>query len=387
MKKTYLDHNATTPVRQEVIEVMLPVFAEHWGNPSSIHWAGREANYLVDEAREQVAKFLGADSSEVVFTASGSESDNMAIKGIVAKRAQKGGHIITTAVEHPAVLESCRYLESTGHPVTYLGVDRDGMIDLDEYRKAFRDDTALVTAMMANNETGVIFPIKEMAAVAAERGVLFHTDAVQAAGKIPIDARDLNVDLLSISGHKMYAPKGIGALYVRKGVKIENLIHGGHHENGLRAGTENVAGIVALGKACELAAHELPELEPRLLELRGKLEAGIANRIEDAQINGHPTERTPNTLNISFSYVEGESILLSLDLEGVAASSGSACSTEDEGPSHVLDAMGISPEQAQAAVRFSLGRGNTAEDIDYALDVLPPVIERLRSMSPFYRKK
>ena len=387
MRKIYLDHNATTPVRAEVFEAMKPLLTDHWGNPSSVHWIGREAKDFLDEARSQVAAFMGADPSEIVFTSCGSESDNQAIKGIATQYAKRGRHIITTTVEHPAVLETCRHLESMGHAVTYVPVDRAGMVDMNEYRKSFRDDTVLVSSMMANNETGNIFPIKEMAAYAKERRVLFHTDAVQAAGKIHLNVRDLGVDLLTISGHKIYAPKGVGALYVRKGVKIANLIHGGHQEDGRRAGTENVAGIVALGVACELAEREIDALTPRLLQLRNKLEKGVLEKFDEVKLNGHPTSRVPNTSNISFFYVEGESILLDLDLEGVAASSGSACSSESSAPSPVLTAMCIPPEQSRGALRFSLGRENTIEDVDYVLEVLPPIIERLRSLSPLYRKK
>jgi len=382
-----MDHNATTPVRAEVFEAMKPLLTDHWGNPSSVHWIGREAKDFLDEARSQVAAFMGADPSEIVFTSCGSESDNLAIKGIATQYGKRGKHIITTTVEHPAVFETCRHLESVGYAVTYVPVDTAGMVDMDEYRKSFRDDTVLVSVMMANNETGNIFPVKDMAAYAKERRVLFHTDAVQAAGKIHLNVRDLGVDLLTISGHKIYAPKGVGALYVRKGVKIANLIHGGHQEDGRRAGTENVAGIVALGKACELAEGEIDQLAPRLFGLRNKLEKGILERFDEVKLNGHPTSRVPNTSNISFFYVEGESILLDLDLEGVAASSGSACSSESSAPSPVLTAMCVPPEQSRGALRFSLGRENTVEDVDYVLEVLPPIIERLRSLSPLYRRK
>jgi len=387
MSNVYLDHNATTPVRPEVFEAVKPVLTEHWGNPSSLHWAGRQAREYFDDARGKVADFLGAGPGEIVFTSCGSESDNLAIKGIVAKHASRGRHIITTSVEHPAVLEVCRYLEKLGHPVTYLPVDEQGMIDLDEYRKAFREDTVLVTAMMVNNETGVLFPIKEMAAIANERRVFFHTDAVQAAGKLPLDVGDLNVDLLSISGHKIYAPKGVGALYVRGGIKLESLIHGGGQEDGRRAGTENVAGAVALGAACELAASELTETSERMRKLRDKLEKGIMTGIEDVRLNGHPGHRSPNTLSVSFGSVEGEAVLLSLDMEGVAVSSGSACATGSEEPSHVMKAMGFDYERMRGAVRFSLGKDTTEEEIDYVLDVLPRVVERLRSFSPLYRDK
>ena len=386
MKKVYLDNNATTPVRPEVFEAIRPFLTEIWGNPSSIHWAGRNARGPVDDAREQVAQFLGATPGEIIFTSCGSESNNLAIKGAAAYYAKKGRHIITTRVEHPAVLETCKYLEKKGSPVTYLPVDRQGMIDLDEYRSAFRSDTVLVTVMMANNETGVVFPIKEMAAAARERGVLFHTDAVQASGKLALDVNDLGVDMLTISGHKLYAPKGIGALYVRKGVRLDNLIHGGHQERGRRAGTENVPGIIAIGKAAELARKELPQIGPRLLKLREKLESELKERVSDVQVNGHPTQRLPNTLNMSFFFIEGESILLNLDMEGIAASSGSACTSGSLEPSHVLLAMNIPPENAHGSVRFSLGKDSTEEEIDYVVEVLPPIIDRLRSYSPLYKR-
>lgn len=386
MKKVYLDNNATTPIRSEVFEAVKPFLTEIWGNPSSIHWAGRNARGPVDDAREQVARFLNASAGEIIFTSCGSESNNLAIKGATSYYAKKGKHIITTRVEHPAVLETCKYLEKNGHPVTYLTVDRQGMLDLDEYRRAFRDDTVLVTVMMANNETGVIFPIREMAGIARERGVLFHTDAVQASGKVALDVKDLGVDMLTISGHKLYAPKGVGALYARKGVRLENLIHGGHQERGRRAGTENVPGIIAIGKAAELAHKELPEIGPRLLKLREKLEHRLKERISDVQVNGHPTQRLPNTLNMSFFFIEGESILLSLDMEGVAVSSGSACTSGSLEPSHVLLAMNIPAEKAHGSVRFSFGKDTTEEEIDYVIEVLPPIIERLRSYSPLYKR-
>ncbi len=387
MSNIYLDYNATTPVRFEVFEAVEPLLTEYWGNPSSLHWAGKEAREYFDKAREQVADFLGAKPGEIVFTSCGSESNNLAIKGIVEKHHKKGRHIITTSVEHPAVLEVCRYLEKPGHPVTYLPVDEQGMIDLDEYRNAFRDDTVLVTAMMVNNETGNVFPIKEMADIANKRRVFFHTDAVQAAGKLPLDVSELNVDLLSISGHKIYAPKGVGALYVRGGIKLESLIHGGGQEEGRRAGTANVAGAVALGTACELAKAELSEASERIRRLRDKLEKGIFAKVDDVGLNGHPEHRSPNTLNVSFGSVEGEAVLLTLDMEGVAVSSGSACSTGSEEPSHVMQAMGFGYERMRGAARLSLGKDTTEDEIDYVLEVLPRVVERLRSFSPLYRDK
>ncbi len=384
MKRVYLDHNATTPIHPDVVESVIPFLRDEWGNPSSVHWAAREPKKAIDTAREQVAGLLGCQPNEVVFTSSGSESNNFAIKGIVNANKGKGNHIITTSVEHPSVLNTCKFLAKEGYEVTFLPVDSTGMIDLNELRSSINDRTILITIMYANNETGTIFPVEEIARIAGERGVAFHCDAVQAVGKLPIDVKKLGVSLLSISGHKLYAPKGVGALYIKRGVRVTPLIHGGHHERNRRAGTENVVGIVALGKASEIALRDMDEVASRVRMLRDRLEKGIMERIPHVRLNGHPEKRLPTTLNVSFKYIEGESILLNLDMKGIAASSGSACTSGSLEPSHVLMAMGIPPEIAHGSVRFSLGRNNTEEDIDYVLEVLPPIIERLRSMSPLY---
>lgn len=386
MRRVYLDHNATTPILPEIFEAIIPYLKDEWGNPSSIHWAAREPRKAIDNAREKVAELLGCEANEVVFTSSGSEANNFAIKGIASAMKGKGNHIITTSVEHPSVLNTCKYMAKEGFDVTFLPVDSTGMIDLDELRASITDRTILITIMFANNETGTIFPVEEIGRIAREKGVIFHCDAVQAAGKLPIDVRRFNIDLLSISGHKLYAPKGIGALYIRRGVRLTPLIHGGHQERNRRAGTENVIGIVALGKACEIAMRDMDKEVANLTRLRDRLYNGIVERIDHVRLNGHPTKRLPTTLNLSFEYIEGESILLNLDMKGIAASSGSACTSGSLEPSHVLMAMGVPPEIAHGSVRFSLGRGNTDEDVDYCLEVLPPIVERLRSMSPLYSK-
>ncbi len=386
MKRVYLDNNATTPVSPEVLEAMLPFFKENFGNPSSIHWAGREARKYLDISREQVANLLNCRPSEIVFTSSGTESDNFAIKGVAELLKDKGNHIITTRIEHPAVLNTCKYLETEGYRVTYLPVDSYGMVDPEDVKKAIDKDTILISIMWANNEIGNILPIEEIGKIAKERRIYFHTDAVQAVGKIPIDLKSVNVDLLSMSGHKIHAPKGVGVLYIKNGIKLMPLIHGGHHEKNRRAGTENLAGIVGLGKACEIAKQEFNEKNGYLTGLRDRLYNGIINNIDNVKLNGHPVKRIPTTLNLSFEFVEGEGLLLSLDLEGIAASTGSACSSGSLEPSHVLTAMGIRPEIAQGAIRFSIGKYNTPEEIDYVIEVLPKIVERLRSMSPLYNK-
>jgi cysteine desulfurase len=374
-------------MREEVLEAMLPYMKETYGNASSIHQFGRPARKAVDEARAKVASLLGAASpEEVIFTSGGTESDNYAIKGVAHALKSRGNHIITSAIEHHAVLNACKFLEKEGCKVTYLGVDQYGMVDPDELKKAVTDKTILITVMYANNEVGTIEPIEQIGKIAKERGVYFHTDAVQAVGKLPFAAKDLNVDLLSMSAHKIYGPKGIGAIYIRKGTKITQQLHGGHHEMAKRAGTENVAGIVGLGRAAELAKKEIPE-EAKIKELRDHLYKGITSKIEDVKLNGHPEKRLPNTLNVSFTYLEGESIILNLDLEGVATSTGSACTSGTLEPSHVLSAMGVDPVNTQGSVRFSLGRYNTKEEMDYVISVLPPIIKRLRAMSPLYEKK
>jgi cysteine desulfurase len=386
MHRVYMDHNATTPVHPEVLEAMIPFFKDHFGNASSIHWAGREVKKYLDEAREKVAALLHAAPEDVIFTSCGTESDNMAIKGVAFALQEKGRHIITTQVEHHAVFHTCQFLEKMGYEITYLPVDRDGLIDLEELRRSIKPQTTLVTIMFANNETGTIFPVPEIGEIAREKGVIFHTDAVQAVGKLPIDLRQLPVDILSLSGHKLYAPKGIGAQYIRRGTKLTSLLQGGAQERNRRAGTENIPYIVGLGKASEIAQRDFAKRQAHLLSLRDRLHRGILDRIPHVKLNGHPTQRLPNTLNLSFLFIEGESLLLNLDLEGIAVSSGSACTSGSLEPSHVLLAMGISHEIAQSAIRFSLGWANTEEDVDYVVDVLPRIVKRLRDMSPLYHQ-
>ena len=386
MRRVYLDHNATTPVHPEVLEAMMPFFRDQFGNASSIHWAGREVKKYLDEAREKVAALMNADPEEIVFTGCGTESDNMAIKGVASTHQEKGRHIITSKVEHHAVLYTCRFMEDLGYEITYLSVDRDGLVDLEELRRSIRPDTILVSIMFANNETGTIMPVQEIGSICREKGVLFHTDAVQAVGKIPIDLKKLPVDILSLSGHKLNTPKGIGAQFIRKGTKLSPLIHGGAQEYNRRAGTENIPYIIGLGKACEIARRDFARRHEVLQGLRDRLQEGIFRKIPQVELNGHPTRRLPNTLNVSFLYVEGESLLLNMDLEGVAVSSGSACASGSADASHVILAMGKSPLVAQSAIRFSLGWTNTGEDVDYVLEVVPRVIERLRAISPLYQK-
>jgi len=386
MRKVYLDNNATTPIHPEVAAAMAPFLTGLYGNPSSLHWAGRDVRTHYEQARLQIADMIHARPEEIVVTSCGTESDNHAIKGVANAKQEQGRHIITTTVEHPGVLNVCRYLESKGFMITYLPVDGNGQIDPDDVKRAIRKDTILISVMHANNETGTLFPVKEIGAIARERGVLFHSDMVQVMGKIDIDIRSLNVDLASFSGHKVYAPKGIGALYIREGLGIDNLIHGGHQESGRRAGTENVLGIVAFGAACEIVKKEMQSEYNKIELLRKRLLEGILERVDHVRLNGHPTIRLPNTLNMSFEYVEAESLLMALDMNGIAVSSGSACSAGSTEPSHVLLAMGIPPEICQSAVRFSLGRENTEEDIDHVLSVISDVVSRLRAMSPLYKK-
>ncbi len=387
MKNIYLDHNATTPVLPEVVDAMEPYFREEWGNPSSIHWAGRGAKSALSEARDQVAAFFNCTPVEVIFTSSGTEGDNHALKGVALQKQSKGNHIITTKVEHPAILKTCKYLEKTGFEVTYLGVDQDGMLSLDELKAAIRPETILISVMYANNETGTLFPIKEIGEIARASKVLFHTDAVQAAGKFPLDVKELNVDLMTISGHKIYGPKGVGALFVKRGVRLVPMIHGGHHERNRRGGTENVAGIVGLGRACEIAARDMEKEVAHVRTLRDRLEKGLIDNTPHTKLNGHPELRLPNTTNISFEFIEGEGMLLNLDMLGIATSSGSACTSGSLEPSHVLIAMGLTHEMSHGSIRFSLGRSNTEEEIDRVIEVMPPIVKRIRQMSPLYSEE
>lgn len=380
----YMDHAATTYTKPEVVETMLPFFTEQFGNASSVYTFGRKSKAAVETAREQVAKAIGAKSDEIYFVNGGSEADNWAIKGIAWAHRNKGNHIITTKIEHHAVLHVCEYLENNGFEVTYLSVDENGLIDLDELKRAITDKTILITIMFANNEIGTIQPIAEIGKIAREKGIIFHTDAVQAVGNVAIDVEKMNIDLLSLAGHKFYGPKGIGALYIRKGIKIENLIHGGGQERKRRAGTENLPGIVGLGKAIEMATENLEEHNEKIRKMRDRLLNGIMDKIPYTKLNGHPEKRLPGNINVSFKFIEGESLLLMLDQLGICASTGSACSSGSLDPSHVLLAIGLPHEIAHGSLRLSLGDLTTEEDIDYVLDVLPKIVQRLREMSPLY---
>jgi cysteine desulfurase len=380
MRRVYLDHNASTPVHPEVLQMMLPYFSELYGNASSIHSFGREARDAVEVARAGIAGFLGARDDEVVFTSGGTESDNLAVKGVA--HAQGKGHIITSQVEHHAVLRTCQALERAGFGVTYLPVDGHGLVDPDDVRRAFRPDTILVTIMYANSEVGTIMPIPEIGRIAQERGIPFHVDGVQAVGKIPLSVHDDGISLLSASSHKMYGPKGIGALYIRKGTKMISVQHGGDHERRRRAGTENVPAIVGFAKAVEIRSRDMHEEEARVRGLRDRLWEGTRERVPEVRLNGHPTRRLPATLNMSFRGIEAESLLLALDLKGIGASAGSACTSGSLEPSYVLSAMGVSIEWSLGAVRYSLGRSTTGEDVDYVLEVLPGAAARIRALSP-----
>jgi len=383
MEPIYLDYNATTPIAKEVADAMRPFLDAYFGNPSSVHTYGVKTKMAVEKARRQVLELINCEPSEIIFTSGGTESNNYAIKGIAMANRQKGNHIITSAVEHPAVFEVCRYLGQQGFEVSTIPVDEYGIVEMDELKAAIRPETILITVMHANNEVGTIQPVAEIARIARARGTRVHSDGAQAVGKIAVDVRKLGVDLYSVAGHKFYGPKGVGALYVRKGVRIDPLLHGGRQEWGRRAATENVAGIVGLGKAIELRMGEMEAEAERLTALRERLYAGLAARIDHVYLNGHPTERLPGTLNVCFEYIEGEGIIMGLDLAGVAVSSGSACTSASLEPSHVLLAMGVHPAVAQGSIRFSLGRENTEEDVDYVLETLPPIVERLRAMSMF----
>jgi cysteine desulfurase len=382
----YMDHSATTYVPKEVVEAMAPYHTDNFGNPSSIYSIARASKKAIDTARAQAAKALGADPDEIYFTSGGSESDNWAIKGVAFANRNKGNHIITTRIEHHAVLHTCEYLEKEGFTVTYLPVDQYGLVDPAELEKAITDKTILISIMYANNEIGTIEPITELGAIARKHKVFFHTDAVQVIGNVPVDVKAQNIDLLSLSAHKFYGPKGVGALYIRKGVKIDNLIHGGGQERRRRAGTENIAGIVGLGKAIELATADVEGHNQRIQVLRDRLLKGILAKIPHVHLNGHPEKRLPGNINISFEFIEGESMLLWLDDEGICASTGSACTSGSLEPSHVLLATGLPVEISHGSLRLTLGNVNTGADVDFVLEVLPKVVSRLREMSPLYQK-
>ncbi|MEQ9486831.1 cysteine desulfurase NifS [Coleofasciculus sp. F4-SAH-05] len=382
MSVIYLDNNATTRVDEAVLEEMLPYLSEYYGNPSSMHTFGGQLSRNIEQARENVAALLGAQPTEIIFTSCGTEGDNAAIRAALITQPDKK-HIVTTAVEHPAVYSLCKRLEKEGYRVTYLPVNGKGLIDLKELKASLTDDTALVSVMCANNETGTIFPIERIGQIVKERGILFHVDAVQAVGKVPLNMSESTVDFLVLSGHKLHAPKGIGVLYVRKGVRFRPLLIGGHQERGRRGGTSNVPAIIGLGKAAELAIQHVTEEVTQVKELRDRLEQGLLSRISDCQLNGHPSMRLPNTTNIGFKYIEGEAILLSLDRFGICASSGSACTSGSLEPSHVLRAMGLPYTLLHGSIRFSLSRYTTSAEIDRVLEVMPPIVERLRTISPF----
>ena len=389
VNRVYLDYNATTPVEPEVLDAMLPYFSGEFGNASSIHSFGQKARAAVETAREQVAALIGARPQEIFFTSGGTESDNHAIFGIAGPSANGGksrAHVITSFVEHEAVLNACQALEKQGVDVTYLHVDQDGLIDLEDLRGAIRKETALITIMHANNELGTIQPLGEIGRIAKDADVYFHSDSVQSAGKIPIDVNQFQLDLLSVSGHKLYAPKGVGALYVRGGTRLKQLLYGGHHQRGMRPGTENVAGIVGLGRAAEIARQSLTNDAKRLSALRDQLEYGLLHRVPQSRINAARAPRTPNTANLVFPGVEGEALLIALDLKGLACSTGAACSSGAVEPSHVLTAIGLPAEEARASLRFSLGRHTTKAEIDLALQIVPAAVEQLRKLSPTYQK-
>jgi len=384
MLRVYLDNNATTPVLPEVLEAMRPYFGEHFGNASSIHHHGQETRAAIERARDSVALLLGCQAAEIVFTSGGTEGDNLAIAGLTSS----GDHIITSTIEHHAVLHACRHLEETGCEVSYVPVDGRGLVDPDDVRRAVRPNTKVISIMLANNETGVLQPVEEIGKIAADVGLCFHTDAVQAAGKVPIDVKRIGCHALSISGHKMHAPQGVGALYLRKGTPFQPLFYGGRHERSRRAGTENVPGIVALGKAAELAMHGFGRGdEEKMSALRDRLQQGIVAQVEDAGVNGEGVLRVPNTSNIYFDHIDGEALVIALDLKGLAVSTGAACSSGAIEPSHVLTAMGLRADRARASIRFSLGKQNTAEDVHMALALVPETVARLRELSPAYRKQ
>ena len=386
MKRIYLDYAATTPVHPEVVKAMLPYFSDAFGNPSSLYSYGLEARQAIEAARNKVAESIGAKNEEIVFTGGGSEADNSAIKGVADANGRMGNHIITSVIEHHAVLVTFKFLEKRGFKVTYLPVDKYGLVDPESVRKAITDKTILISIMHANNEIGTLQPIGEIGKIARKAKIYFHTDAVQTVGHIPVNVNELKVDMLSFSAHKLYGPKGVGVLYIRKGTKVTSLIHGGEQEQGRRAGSENVPGIVGLGKAIELAGLDIANETARLITLRNVLIKGILEKIEHSRLNGHPAQRLPNNVNVSVDFIEGESTCLNLDLEGICISTGSACSSSDAEPSHVLLAIGLSHAQARSSLRFTMGRLTTAEDIERVLEVLPRTVARLRAISPLFKK-
>jgi len=387
MNRIYLDYAATTPVHPEVAKTILPYFTEDFGNPSSIYSYGQEAKTAVEEARTRIATFIGAREEEIVFTSGGTEADNFALKGVAFANRSKGDHIIVSSIEHHAVIEACKFLGQNGFKITYLPVDGDALVDPADIKKAVTPKTIMVSLMHANNEVGTIEPITEISKITREAEIYFHSDAVQTFGHIPVNVNSLGVDLLTMSAHKLYGPKGVGALYIRKGTKLAPLLHGGAQEKGQRAGTENVPGIVGFGKAVELAQHEMKQEAERLTRLRDLLISEILDRIEDTSLNGHPEKRLPNNVNVTIDFIEGESLCLNLDLEGICASTGSACSSSSLEPSHVLLAMGITPEHAHGSLRFTMGKWTIEEDIFRVLEVLPKVTAKLRSISPLFRAR
>ncbi len=387
MSEIYLDYNATTPVDPRVVKAMEPFLYENFHNPSSLYKGAKITKKAIEDSREKIAALIGASPKEIIFTGGGSESDNHAIKGTAFSLMHKGKHIITSSIEHHAVLHTCKFLEKIGFEITYLPVDSYGIVTPDSVKRAIRDDTILVSIMFANNEIGTIEPIKEISKITREKGILFHTDAVQAVGKIPVNVKEIDVDMLSLSAHKFYGPKGVGALYVRKKTRIASLIHGGMQERGKRAGTENIAGIVGAGKAAEIAMEEMEEEKIKIKPLRDKLEKELLKRIPEIIVNGHPSKRLYNTLNITVKYIEGEGMLTFLDFEGISVSSGSACASGSLDPSHVLLAIGVPVEHAHGSLRFSLGKYNTEKDIEKVIDILPGIVERLRKISPLWKEK
>ncbi len=387
MRKVYLDNNATTPIHPEVFDSMAPFLKEYFGNPSSAHQFGRSIKVKIDEAREKLAELLNADPSEIYFCSGGSESDNMAIKGVALSNSNKKKHIITSQVEHPAVLNTCRLLEKNSYEVTYVKVDQYGMVNPEDVKDAIKEDTMLISIQHSNNEIGTFQPIEEIGKIAREKNILFHTDAVQSFGKLPLDVEKLNVDFLSVSGHKLHGPKGVGALYIKRGTsKLFPIISGGHHERNRRAGTENVPGIIGFGKACEIAKKEMGPGSKYIASLRDSLHEKLKNTIPKINLNGHPTKRLPTTLNIGVECVEGESIMINLDLQGVAISTGSACSSGSLEPSHVLTAMSILPEKIHGSLRFSFGRDNNEDDVNYVAQILPPIVKKIRANSPLWNE-